>query len=58
MRSQLATCRQTMEALTRAAVYRLAADGYNSKRMATIRSGWLDLARYFRNTSPKVVYGR
>jgi hypothetical protein len=38
----VATCRQTVEALTRAAVHRLAADGY-------------DLARYMWETSPNVL---
>jgi hypothetical protein len=47
----LATCRQTVEAL-------LAPLSTAWQRMATVRSGWIDLARYFRNTSPKVVSGR
>jgi len=47
----VATCRQTVEAL-------LAPLSTAWQPMATVRSGWLDLARYFRNTSPKVVSGR
>ncbi len=57
-RPAVATCRQTVEAL-------LAPLSTAWQRMATARSGWLrlgsgwlDLARYFRNTSPKVVCGR
>ena len=51
LKAHVATCRQTVEAL-------LARMSTAWQPMATIRNGWLDLARYFENTSPKVVSGR
>jgi hypothetical protein len=45
----VATCRQTVEALTRAAVHRLAADGYG------LPADGYDSARYMWDTSPNVL---